>query len=80
MFRIPAFHQMNLGFEEACAMLRGYAGQDTLIGAMEAVQQLWEDHAQRDAGHDDRFFETWAYELNAYNAVFTQMHDLLGEA
>ena len=51
MFRIPAFHQMNIGFEEACAMLACWSRYTDRLWKL--CNSFGKDHAQRDAGHDD---------------------------
>ena len=81
MFRIPAFYQMpNMTFEEAKAVFAG----DMLKG-MEQIQQHWDRYARGEADDmyedDDAFYDTWQYEVNAYNVVYAKMKPLfVGEA
>ena len=81
MFRIPAFYQMpNMTFDEAKAVFAG----DMLKG-MEQVQEQWDNYASGNADDmyedDDAFYDTWQYEVNAYNVVYAKMKPLfVGEA
>ena len=74
MFRIPGFYQMpNMTFEEAKAVFAG----DMLKG-MTQIDEQWERHCAGDSmfDDDDDFFDTWQYEVNAYNVVYTTMKPL----
>jgi len=81
MFRIPAFYQMpNMTFEQAQATL----GSDVLAG-MERINKHWERYANGENDNmyedDDAWFDTWQYEVNAYNVVYSTMKPLfVGEA
>ena len=47
---------------------------DTLEG-MNAMQRCWEEHCAS-GEEDDEFFENYEYEVNAYNAVFSNMQPM----
>ena len=76
MFRIPSFYEMpNMTFEEAKAVFAG-----DLLKGMEQIQEHWDRYATGNAGDmyddDDAFFDTWQYEVNAYNVVYSTMKPL----
>lgn len=74
MFRIPSFYEMpKMTFEEAKAVFAG----DMLKG-MKQIDEQWERHCAGDSmfDDDDDFFDTWQYEVNAYNVVYTTMKPL----
>ena len=75
MFRIPDFYQMEMTYETAKAVFNG----DVLTG-MERISEMWDRYAsgQLDDQYadDDEFYDTWVYEVNAYNTVYAQMKPL----
>ena len=76
MFRIPNFYEMpNMTFDQAKAVFAG----DMLKG-MEQLNEHWDRYASGNAGDmyedDDDFFDTWQYEVNAYNVVYATMKPL----
>lgn len=76
MFRIPSFYEMpKMTFEEAKAVFAG-----DLLKGMEQIQQHWDRYAGGEANDmyesDDDFYDTWQYEVNAYNVVYTTMKPL----
>ena len=75
MFRIPNFHKMEMTFEEAKGVL---TTNNSLIEGMEHVDAMWEKHCSDDTIYedDDDFYDTWVYEVNAYNKVFETMKPL----
>ena len=42
---------------------------------MNAMNRVWEEHCAS-GEEDDTFFENYEYEVNAYNAVFSNMNKL----
>ena len=75
MFRIPNFHKMEMTFEEAKGVL---TTNNSLIEGMEHVDAMWEKHCSDDTIYEDDndFYDTWVYEVNAYNKVFETMKPL----
>ena len=81
MFRIPAYFQMNMTWDDAVRTIKG-RGDGTLIGGMEEMNDYWNRHAAGNSPYetDSEFYENWIYEVNAYNIVFEGMGQLFGEA
>jgi len=79
MFRIPAFNQMELTFDQAKDMIASRANGDLLRG-MEDMRDLWERHAAGNSPYetDEEFFDNWEYEANAYNVVYKTFGPLFG--
>jgi hypothetical protein len=76
MFRIPPFNEIeNMSFDEAARIISNRAGGDLLEG-MKSMDRLWSDYIASDDQDDDEFFDTWEYEVNAYNVVFEGMSKL----
>ena len=75
MFRIPNFHKMEMTCEEAKGIL---TINNSLIDGMEHVDAMWEKHCSDETIYedDDDFYDTWVYEVNAYNKVFETMKPL----
>ena len=75
MFRIPNFYQMNMDFHTAKSVFNG-----DLLKGMEMIQEHWDRYATGKSGDmyedDDDFFDTWQYEVNAYNVVYSTMKPL----
>lgn len=76
MFRIPNFYEMpNMTFDQAKAVFAG----DMLKG-MEQLNEHWDRYCAGEANDmyedDDDFFDTWQYEVNAYNVVYATMKPL----
>ncbi len=75
MFRIPNFYQMNMDFDTAKSVFNG-----DLLKGMEMIQEHWDRYATGKSGDmyedDDDFFDTWQYEVNAYNVVYSTMKPL----
>lgn len=78
MFRIPSFYQETVDFTSAWNTIKNFGRGDALEG-MNAMNRVWEEHCAS-GNEDDEFFENYEYEVNAYNAVFTNMGKLFGEA
>ena len=78
MFRIPDFYKMpGMTIEEAQNVFAG----DMLKG-MEQIQSHWDRYARGEMNmyeDDDDFFDTWQYEVNAYNVIYTSMRPLFAE-
>jgi len=74
MFRIPSFYQDEVTFEEAKNTMTTYGRGDLLEGMM-AMDRRWTEHCAS-SDEDDTFFETYIYEVNAYNTVFKTMKPL----
>ena len=77
MFRIPAFCQIKMTFGEAVAEIARFGRGDILEG-MKAIERVWEEHCAS-YGHenarfetDDDFYETYMYEVNAYNVCLSR--------
>ena len=87
MFRIPNFHKNEVSFQEGWSIMKSHGQGDTLEG-MNAMQRAWKEYnASQDAffnkkvavvafENDDEFFEHYSNEVNAYNAVFSNMNQL----
>lgn len=75
MFRIPNFYQMNMDFDTAKAVFNG-----DLLKGMEMINEHWDRYATGKSGDmyedDNDFFDTWLYEVNAYNVVYAKMQPL----
>lgn len=76
MFRIPDFYKMpEMTFEAAKHVFAG-----DLLKGMEQIQEHWDRYATGNADDmyedDDDFFDTWQYEVNAYNVVYSTMKPL----
>ena len=87
MFRIPSFYEMpEMTFEVAKGVLIGLDGKKDLLSAMEAMNARWEEYCKSSFTDtpqyedDDEFFDTWQYEVNAYNVVFEDMSKLFAPA
>tara|TARA_B100000767_G_C19420782_1_gene391872 strand:- start:313 stop:573 length:261 start_codon:yes stop_codon:yes gene_type:complete len=74
MFRIPNFYQDEVSFQEGWKAMTDHGRGDTLEG-MEAMNRCWEEHCAS-GEEDDEFFENYEYEVNAYNAVFSNMQPM----
>ena len=81
MFRIPNYFQMNMTWEEAVTIIKG-RGKGYLLEGMEEMNDYWNRHAAGNSPYetDSEFYETWIYEVNAFNIVFEGMGQLFGEA
>ena len=76
MFRIPEYYQMpEMTFQQAQATFGG-----DLLKGMEQVSEHWDRYARGECDElyqdDDDFYETWVYEVNAYNTVYSTMKPL----
>jgi len=65
-FRIPNFYKMEMTFEEAKNVLDNGNG---LLDGMERISKMWEQHCNKTDAEDDDFYDTWIYEVNAFNKV-----------
>jgi len=74
MFRIPSFYQETVDFKTAWNTITNFGRGDALEG-MNAMNRVWEEHCAS-GEEDDTFFDNYEYEVNAYNAVFTNMGKL----
>jgi hypothetical protein len=75
MFRIPAYNEMELTFDEAVKIMKGRANGDLLEG-LQSMDSLWADYIKSDDQNDEEFFDNWQYEVNAYNVVVENMRPL----
>ena len=77
MFRIPSFYQETVDFTSAWNTITNFGRGDALEG-MNAMNRVWEEHASGSDRfeEDDDFFEWYEAEVNAYNAVFSNMNKL----
>ena len=84
MFRIPEFYKDEVTFEEAVKTMTAY-GRGDLLAGMEAMNRVWDEHCASYGSDNARFetdsdfYETYEYEVNAYNVVFEGMGKLFGE-
>ena len=83
MFRIPSFYEDKVTFATAWETMKSFGRGDCLEG-MNAMDRVWEEHCATPGVHcdldDDAFWDMYAYEANAYNAVFKDMRKLfIGE-
>ena len=74
MFRIPSFYKDTVDFKTAWNTITNFGRGDALEG-MNAMDRVWEGHCAS-GEEDDTFFENYEYEVNAYNAVFSNMNKL----
>ncbi len=74
MFRIPSFYKDTVDFKTAWNTITNFGRGDALEG-MNAMNRVWEEHCAS-GEEDDTFFENYEYEVNAYNAVFSNMNKL----
>ena len=87
MFRIPNFYQDEVSFQEGWNIMKSHGQGDTLEG-MNAMDRCWAEYvaSQNDFFNgkvavvafedDDEFFEYYSNEVNAYNAVFSNMQPM----
>ena len=73
MFRIPAFCELEMNFEEAKNTI---AIKGDLLAGLKHVDEMWERHCNDDDASDSDFYENWIYEVNAYNVVVETMKPL----
>ena len=84
MFRIPSFYENVPTFEEAWNTMTSFGRGDCLEG-MNAMNRVWDEHCASYGSDNARFetysdfYETYEYEVNAYNVVFEGMGKLFGE-
>ena len=74
MFNIPNFYEDEVSFQEGWNAMKAHGRGDTLEG-MNAMQRCWEEHCAS-GDEADEFFENYEYEVNAYNAVFSNMQPM----
>lgn len=83
MFRFPQHYKMDMTLEEATVIISRLK-DGSLLDGMEWMCKEWEAYArgdQADVFEDDYdFYDTWVYEVNAYNTVFEKMAPLFKEA
>ena len=76
MFRIPNFYEMpEMTFAEATKLMERLTDGGLLEG-MEYMDRVWDEYIASDDQDDDKFYETWQYEVNAFNVVFENMSKL----
>ena len=75
MFRLPEYYEVEMSFDDAVKMMKSRANGDLLKG-LESMDQLWTDYCASDDQDDDEFYETWQYEMSAYNTVVEAMRPL----
>tara|TARA_Y100000389_G_C17405626_1_gene487845 strand:+ start:27 stop:308 length:282 start_codon:yes stop_codon:yes gene_type:complete len=87
MFRIPNFHKNEVSFQEGWSIMKSYGLGDALAG-MKGMTNAWDKYiANQNAffnnevqvlafENDDEFFEYYSNEVNAYNAVFSNLKPL----
>ena len=73
MFRITAFCELEMNFEEAKNTI---AIKGDLLAGMKHVDEMWERHCNDVDASDSDFYENWIYEVNAYNVVVETMKPL----
>jgi hypothetical protein len=73
MFRIPAFCELEMNFEEAKNTI---AIKGDLLAGLKHVDEMWERHCNDVDASDSDFYENWIYEVNAYNVVVETMKPL----
>ena len=73
MFRIPEFYKMEMTIEEA---RQSIAVDGDMLAGMEHVNEMWARHCADGVDDDEVFYDTWIYEVNAYNVIFEQMQTL----
>ena len=90
MFRIPAYFQMDMTWDDAVRTIKG-RGNDNLLEGMEFMNKMWERHVNDQNafyagetdemiyGDDTDFYDHWMYEVNAFNVVYEGMGKLFGE-
>jgi len=77
MFRIPAYYQIKMTFGEAVGEIARFGRGDILEG-MKAVERVWEEHSASYGSENPRFetdsdfYETYMYEVNAYNVCLSR--------
>ncbi len=76
MFRIPNFYKMEMTLEEATSVLEI---DNDLLKGMEHVNNMWERHCNEEDVSDSDFYDSWIYEVNAFNVVFEKMKSLFDE-
>jgi len=89
MFRIPSHYVMeNLedmgGFKPGAnwaeETIKRLTVSGTLIDGLEYMNKRWEEHCKDDdvfgGCDDDEFFDTWIYEVNAFNVIFKKFAPL----
>ena len=73
-FRIPAFCELEMSFEEAKDTLTFHGD---LLAGLKHVDEMWERHCEcPEYTSDTEFYENWIYEVNAYNVVVETMKPL----
>jgi len=77
MFRIPAHNLMSeMTFEEAKSIIsRLGVKSQSLLDGLEYMDNMWNEHCFNE-DEDDDFYDTWIYEVNAFNVVFNKMQPL----
>ena len=76
MFRIPHFNQLNeMTFEEAKGIISTIGGTKSLLDGLEYMDNMWKEHCFNE-DDDAEFYDTWIYEVNAFNVVFKKMQPL----
>ena len=79
MFIIPSSYQKEVSFQEGWKTMKSHGRGDTLEG-MKAMNRVWEEHCASPGVHcdldDDDFWDNYAGEANAYNAVFSAMQPM----
>lgn len=78
MFRIPNFYMFDMTIAEAVKVMTSY-GRGDLLEGMEAMNRVWEEHADGSPRFesDSEFYENYEAEVNAYNLIFTKMGQLI---
>jgi hypothetical protein len=73
-FRIPAFCELEMSFEEAKDTLTFHGD---LLAGLKHVDDMWKSHCEcPEYTSDTEFYENWIYEVNAYNVVVETMKPL----
>jgi len=76
MFRIPEFYKVEMTFEEAKKLLERLTMSGGLLEGMQYVDARWEDHCNEEDVDDEEFYETWCYEVSAFNIIHKKMQPL----
>lgn len=66
----------EMSFEEATKIITRVSGEGkTLLDGLEYMDNMWNEHCFNEDDDGD-FYDTWIYEVNAFNVVFNKMQPL----
>ena len=77
MIAMPYTYITPMSFEEASSLIKTWANNE-LLESMELLLDTYNDFMNEDPDEDaeDDFYETYQYEISAYNKVFADMQPL----